>query len=179
MKDCKNTVCFGPGFRKASVVRSVSLFPSQRSEEIAVQVDPVDSFRFEKVTSTDGDSYRVRSDVSMLLHAADLAKRIGSSSAQSFLDSRRPRSSSIQEALDKLNPSDDELLSMVKSRHLQHPSEILAWVESINDLAEDMKSEALKNMAENEKSKQTSENEKDKSSSSDTSVGDAGSASSE
>lgn len=170
MKDCKNTVCFGPGFRKASVVRSVSLFPSQRPEEIAVQVDPTDSFRFEKVTSIDGDSYRVRSDVSMLLHAADLAKRIGSSSAQYFMDSRRPRSSSIQEALDRLNPSDDELLSMVKSRHLQHPSEILAWVDSINDLAEDMKSEALKQM---------SENEKIEASSSDTSVGDTGSVSPE
>lgn len=170
MKECKNTVCFGPGFRRSSVVRSVSLFPSQRPEEIAVQVDPVDSFRFEKVTSTDGDSYRVRSDVSMLLHAADLAKRVGSSSAQYFMDSRRPRSSSIQEALDKLNPSDDELLSMVKSRHLQHPSEILAWVDSINDLAEDMKSEALKQMSENEKIEVSS---------SDTGVGDAGSASSE
>ena len=95
MKDCKNTFCFGPGFRKSSVVRSVSLFPSQRPEEIAVQVDPVDSFRFEKVTSADGDSYRIRSDVSMLLHAADLAKRVGFSSAQYFMDSRRPRSSSI------------------------------------------------------------------------------------
>ena len=170
MKDCKNTVCFGPGFRKASVVRSVSFFPSQRPEEIAVDVDPVDSFRFEKVTSTDGDSYRVRSDVSMLLHAADLAKRVGSSTAQYFMDSRRPRSSSIQEALDKLNPSDNELLSMVKSRHLQHPSEILAWVESINDLAEAMKSDALKQM---------SENEKIEASSSDTSVGDTGSVSPE
>jgi hypothetical protein len=170
MKECKNTVCFGPGFRKSSVVRSVSLFPSQRPEEIALQVDPIESFRFEKVTSTDGDAYRIRSDVSMLLHAADLAKRVGSSAVQYFMDSRRPRSSSIQEALDKLNPSDDELLSMVKSRHLQHPSEILAWVESINDLAEDMKSEALKQM---------SENEKNESSSSDTSVGDTGSVSTE
>ena len=170
MKECKNTVCFGPGFRKSSVVRSVSLFPSQCPEEIALQVDPIESFRFEKVTSTDGDAYRIRSDVSMLLHAADLAKRVGSSAAQYFMDSRRPRSSSIQEALDKLNPSDDELLSMVKSRHLQHPSEILAWVESINDLAEDMKSEALKQM---------SENEQIKSSSSDTGVGDTGSVSPE
>ena len=106
----------------------------------------------------------------MLLHAADLAKRVGPSSAQYFMDSRRPRSSSIQEALDRLNPSDDELLSMVKSRHLQHPSEILAWVDSINDLAEDMKSEALKLMYENEKFE---------ASPSDTSVGDTGSVSSE
>lgn len=170
MKECKNTVCFGPGFRKASVVRSVSLFPSQRPEEIAVQIDPVDSFRFEKVVTSDGESYRVRSDVSMLLHAADLAKRVGSSTAQYFMDSRRPKSSPIQEALDKLNPSDDELLSMVKSRHLQHPSEILAWVDSINDLAEDMKSEALKQMSENEKIEDPS---------SDPSVGDSESASSE
>lgn len=170
MKECKNTVCFGPGFRKASIVRSVSLFPSQRPEEIALQVDPIESFRFEKVVTSDGESYRVRSDVSMLLHAADLAKRVGSSSAQYFIDSRRPRSSSIQEALDKLHPSDDELLSMVKSRHLQHPSEILAWVDSINDLAEDMKSEALKQM---------SENEKDKSSSSDSGIGDTGSTTTE
>lgn len=169
MKECKNTVCFGPGFRKSSVVRSVSLFPSQRPEEIALQVDPIESFRFEKVTSTGGDSYRIRSDVSMLLHAADLAKRVGSSTIQYFMDSRRPKSSSIQEALDRLNPSDDELLSMVKSRHLQHPSEILAWVDSINDLAEDMKSEALKQM---------SENENIEASSSDTSVDDAGSVSS-
>lgn len=170
MKECKNTVCFGPGFRKASLVRSVSLFPSQRPEEIALQVDPIESFRFEKVVTSDGESYRVRSDVSMLLHAADLAKRVGPSTAQYFMDSRRPKSSAIQESLDKLNPSDDELLSMVKSRHLQHPSEILAWVDSINDLAEDMKSEALKQM---------SENEKIESSSSDTSVGDAGSVSTE
>ena len=153
MKECKNTVCFGPGFRKSSVVRSVSLFPPQRPEEIALEIDPVEQFRFEKFDSSDGSVfYRVRSDVSMLLHAADLAKRVGISTAQRFMDSKRPRSSSLQEQLDQLNPTDDELLPMVKSRHLQHPSEILHWVESINELAEDMKSEALKQIADNESS---------------------------
>lgn len=151
MKEFKNTVCFGPGFRKSSVVRSVSLFPSQRPEEIALQVDPIESFRFEKIELSENQvSYRIRSDVSMLLHAADLAKRVGVSTVQRFMESKSPRSSSLQEQLDKLSPSDDELLSMVKSRHLQHPSEILDWVESINELAEDMKSEALKQIAENE-----------------------------
>lgn len=150
----KKVFCFGSGFRKFEPVRSVNVFPSQRPEEIALQVDSVESFRFEKVEcSADNVSYRIRSDVSMLLHAADLAKRVGASTAQRFMDSKSPRSSSLQEQLDKLNPSDNELLSMVKSRHLQHPSEILAWVESINELAEDMKSEALKQIAENESTK--------------------------
>lgn len=147
----KKVFCFGSGFRKFEPVRSVNIFPSQRPEEIALQVDPIESFRFEKVElSEDQVSYRIRSDVNMLLHAADLAKRVGASTVQRFMDSKSPRSSSLQEQLDKLNLSDDELLSMVKSRHLQHPSEILAWVESINELAEDMKSDALRQLAENE-----------------------------
>lgn len=147
----KKVFCFGSGFRKFEPVRSVNVFPSQRPEEIALEVDPIETFRFEKVEcSADNVSYRIRSDVSMLLHVADLAKRVGISTAQRFTDSKRPRSSFIQESLDKLEPSDDELLSMVKSRHLQQPSEILDWVDSINELAEDMKSEALRQIAENE-----------------------------
>lgn len=150
----KNVFLFGPGFRKFEPVRSVSVFPSQRPEEIALEIDPVEQFRFEKLESSDGAfSYRIRSDVSMLLHVADLAKRVGVSTAQRFMDSKSPRSSSLQEQLDKLSPSDDELLSMVKSRHLQHPSEILDWVESINELAEEMKSDNLKQLAENETAK--------------------------
>lgn len=147
----KEVFCFGSGFRKFEPVRSVNVFPSQRPEEIAVEIDPIEIFRFEKIEcSEDNVFYRIRSDVSMLLHAADLAKRVGVSTAQRFTDSKRPRSSSIQESLDKLQPSDDELLSMVKSRHLQQPSEILTWIESINELAEDMKSDALRQLAENE-----------------------------
>lgn len=147
----KKVFCFGSGFRKFEPVRSINVFPSQRPEEISLQVDPIESFRFEKFEVSENQvSYRIRSDVSMLLHAADLAKRVGVSTAQRFMDSKSPRSSSLQEQLDKLNPTDDELLSMVKSRHLQHPSEILAWVESINELAEDMKSDALRQFTENE-----------------------------
>lgn len=150
----KSVFLFGPGFRKFEPVRSVNIFPSQRPEEIAPEIDPVEQFRFEKLESSDGTFfYRIRSDVSMLLHAADLAKRVGVSTAQRFMDSKSPRSSLLQEQLDKLSPSDDELLSMIKSRHLQHPSEILDWIESINELAEDMKSDALRQLAEDEADK--------------------------
>ena len=150
----KKVFCFGSGFRKFEPVRSITVFPSQAPKEIAPEIDPVEQFRFEKMEISDSNvSYRVRSDVSMLLHAADLAKRLGISTIQRFMDSKTPRSSSLQESLDKLNPSDDDLLSMVKSRHLQHPSEILGWVESINELAEDMKSEALRQLAANEAAK--------------------------
>ena len=70
--------------------------------------------------------------------------KIGAAGMQYLMESKRTKVSSVQSSLDELNPTDDELLAMVKSRHLQHPSEILAFVESINELAEDMKSEALK-----------------------------------
>ena len=119
----KKVFCFGSGFRKFEPVRSVNVFPSQRPEEIALQVDPVELFRFEKIELSENQvSYRIRSDVNMLLHAADLAKRVGVSTAQRFMDSKSPRSSSLQEQLGKLNPSDNELLSMVKSRQIGRAS---------------------------------------------------------
>lgn len=150
MKECKNTVCFGPGFRKSSVVRSVSLFPSQRPEEIALQVDPIESFRFEKVTSTDGDAYRIRSDVSMLLHAADMAKKYGSGFVQSMIDMRRPKSSSIQSQMDQM--TDAQILDTVKSRHLQSPSELIAWSEYLIEQAKDVEQEAERITLEKEAS---------------------------
>jgi hypothetical protein len=68
----KTIFCFGSGFRKFESVRSDNDFPSQRPEVIAPEIDPIETFRFEKVDcSADNVSYRIRSDVSMLLHAAE------------------------------------------------------------------------------------------------------------
>ena len=88
----------------------------------------------------------------MLFHAADTAKKNGASGLQYLMNTKRIKTSSFQSQLDSMNLSDDEILSMVKSRHLQSPSEILAWSESINELAEDLKSDALKQL-EYEKNK--------------------------
>lgn len=138
---------FGRGFRSVSVVPEVSIFPSQRLEEICASIDPVESFRIERDSDDPDACIRVRSDISMLLHAADIAKKIGPAGLQYLMNTKRTKTSSVQSRMDELNLSDDEILSTIKSRHLQHPSEILAWVDSINEIADEMKSEALKQIA--------------------------------
>ena len=143
-KICKP--CFGRGFRKIEVFSDVALFPSQRPEEICSDISPVEAFRIERDSDDSDSPVRLRSDISMLFHAADTAKKIGASGLQYLMNTKRTKTSSFQSQLDSMDLSDDEILSMVKSRHLQSPSEILAWSESINELAEDLKSDALKQM---------------------------------
>lgn len=139
----KNKLTFGRGFREISTPVKLSLFPSQAPREIAPEIDVVESFRFETV-ECDPPAVRVRSDISMLFHAADTAKRLGPSTFQRLVEVKRPKSSSFQDQLDSLNLSDDDLLSMVKSRHIQSASEILDWSAHITELAKDLESEALK-----------------------------------
>lgn len=144
---------FGIGFRSFVPCRSVSIFPSKAPDAVALTVEPTEEFRFEIVC---GDALRIRSDVSMLFHAADVSKKLGVSTYSHFLETKRPKPSQLQSVMDSMNLSDDDILSMVKSRHLQSPSEILSWVESINQLAEDMKNDAIQKQMENEYSENNS-----------------------
>ena len=140
----KNTscVCFGPGYRRREFVREVCLCPICASSEpdIVLEELPTEPFRFEKAGTEENDFIRVRSDVSMLLHAADMAKKYGTGFVQSMIDMRRPKSSAIQSQMDQL--SDDQILDTVKSRHLQSPSELIAWSEYLVSQAKDIEQEA-------------------------------------
>ena len=151
--DDTNKLNFGIGFRSFVPCRSVSIFPSKAPDAVALTVEPTEEFRFETVC---GDALRIRSDVSMLFHAADVSKKLGVSTYSHFLETKRPKPSQLQSVMDSMNLSDDDILSMVKSRHLQSPSEILSWVESINELAEDMKNDAIQKQLENEFSENSS-----------------------
>lgn len=144
---------FGIGFRSFVPCRSVSIFPSKAPDAVALTVEPTEEFRFETVC---GDALRIRSDVSMLFHAEDVSKRLGASTYARFLETKRPKPSQLQSVMDSMNLSDDDILSMVKSRHLQSPSEILSWVDSINELAEEMKNDAIQKQMENEYSEDNS-----------------------
>ena len=101
---------------------------------------PTEPFRFEKTGTDDNEAIRIRSDVSMLLHAADMAKKYGSGFVQSMIDMHRPKSNSLQSQMD--NMSDAQILDTIKSRHLQSPSELIAWSEYLIDQAKAVEQEA-------------------------------------
>ena len=76
----------------------------------------------------------------MLLHAADMAKKYGTGFVQSMIDIRRPKSSALQSQMDQM--SDAQILDTIKSRHLQSPSELIAWSEYLVEQAKDIEQEA-------------------------------------
>lgn len=138
----KDYSCFGPGYRKSEPVREVRICPICASSEpdITLEELPTEPFRFEKNGTEENEYIRIRSDVSMLLHAADMAKKYGPGFVQSMIDMRRPKTSAIQSQMDEM--SDAQILDTVKSRHLQSPSELIAWSEYLMEQAKDIEAEA-------------------------------------
>ena len=151
-EECKSYVCFGPGYRKREPIREVCLCPICASSEpdIVLEELPTEPFRFEKIGTEESEAIRIRSDVSMLLHAADMAKKYGTGFVQSMIDMRRPKSSALQSQMDQM--SDAAILDTVKSRHLQSPSELLAWSEYLVEQAKDIEQEAERLSLESEDS---------------------------
>lgn len=143
-KEIKNEscICFGPGYRKHAFVREIQICPICASSEpdIVLEELPTEPFRFEKLGTEENEVVRIRSDVSMLLHAADMAKKYGPGFVQSMIEMRRPKSSAIQSQMDQM--SDAQILDTVKSRHLQSPSELIAWSEYLVEQAELIEDEA-------------------------------------
>ena len=134
--------CFGPGYRKCIPVREVQVCPICASSEpdIVLEELPTEFYRFEKIGTEENEAVRIRSDVSMLLHAADMANRYGTGFVQSMINSHRPKSSSLQSQMDQM--SDAQILDTIKSRHLQSPSELIAWSEYLVDQAKTVEQEA-------------------------------------
>lgn len=138
----KKSVSFGPGYRNFTAIREVHLCPicSSSEPDIALEELPTEQFRFERNGTEENEFVRIRSDVSMLLHAADMAKKYGSNFVQSMMDVRRPKSSVIQSQMDQM--SDAQILDTIKSRHLQSPSELIAWSEYLMEQAKSVEQEA-------------------------------------
>lgn len=91
------------------------------------QPEIVDNFCREVVQDTDGkEIVRIVDPVHVLLNQERLNKTLGNTAAQSFIDSFRNQPQDPFAEL-RAKCSDEDLISMLKSRHLQAPCEILAW----------------------------------------------------
>lgn len=99
------------------------------TEELRVEIDDTDKTR----------PVRYTSDVHLILHVKDLASRAGLAIASKFGQSKQS-ASQIQQIMDKM--SDDDLLATVRSRHVQSPSEIIAWSKDLSAYAENLESRA-------------------------------------
>lgn len=99
------------------------------TEELRVEIDDSDETR----------PVRYTSDVSLILHTKSLASRAGLSIASKFGQSKQS-ASQIQQIMDRM--SDDDLLATVRSRHVQAPSEIIAWSKELSAYAENLESQA-------------------------------------
>lgn len=99
------------------------------TEQLRVEIDDTDEFR----------PVRYTSDIRLILHTKDLASRAGIAVASKFGQSKQS-TSQIQQVMDKM--SDDDLLATVRSRHIQSPSEIIAWSKELSAYAENLESQA-------------------------------------
>lgn len=106
---------------------------------VAPKFDSTEQLRVEIDDTDESRPVRYTSDIRLILHNKDLATRAGVSVASKFGQSKQS-SSQIQQIMDKM--SDDDLLATVRSRHIQTPSEIIAWSKELSTYAEHLESQA-------------------------------------
>lgn len=131
------------------------LTPNVESDAFAVapQIDSTEELRVEIDETDEALPVRYSSDVRLLLHTKDLASRAGLAVASKFGQSKQSVSQ-IQQVMDKM--SDDDLLSVVRSRHIQAPSEIIAWSKELSSYADNLESQA-QDLIDAENAKQEAE----------------------
>lgn len=131
------------------------LIPNVEPDAFAVapQFDSTEELRVEIDDTDDSHPVRYTSDVRLVLHTKDLASRAGLAIASKFGQSRQSPSQ-IQQMMDTM--SDDDLLATVRSRHIQSPSEIIAWSKELSTYAEHLESQAQE-LIDTETTKQETE----------------------
>lgn len=117
------------------------LIPNVESDafSVAPQFDSTEELRVEIDDTDETHPVRYTSDVRLILHTKDLASRAGLSIASKFGQNKQS-ASQIQQIMD--NMSDNDLLATVRSRHVQAPSEIIAWSKELSAYAENLESQA-------------------------------------
>ena len=138
-----------------SLEQGSELIPNVAPDAFAVapEFDSTEQLRVEIYDTEEGCPVRYTSDVRLILHTKDLASRAGLAVASKFGQSKQA-SSQIQQIMD--NMSDDDLLATVRSRHIQSPSEIIAWSKDLSAYAETLESQ-VQELIDAENAKQEAE----------------------
>lgn len=113
--------------------KSKTFVISGMSSAIAVVIQPIESLRF--YTDEDG-SIHMNSDVNLLMNAERIRNQIGEENYLNIVRSIQPSRSPYKQKMD-----DDMLISTLKSRYLQSPAEVDAWMASLDQKYQDMVAE--------------------------------------
>ena len=103
------------------------------SSAVPVVVQPIESLRF--YTDEDG-CIHMNTDVNLLMNAERIRNQIGEENYLNIIRSIQPSRSPYKRKLD-----DDALIETLKSRYLQSPAEVDAWMASLDQKYEDMVAE--------------------------------------
>lgn len=95
---------------------------------------PVDQFIFQEIEVDGKSSIRLTSDIFMLFNQQRL-DRMSRESLLSYFDSIQVREPRFTEIRSKLG--DEQLMSFVKSRFIQSPSELMAWSQYLMSSSDD------------------------------------------
>lgn len=113
--------------------KSETFVISGMSSAVAVVVQPIESLRF----YADEDGYiHMNSDVNLLMNAERIRNQIGEENYLNIVRSIQPSRSPYKNKMD-----DDMLISTLKSRYLQSPAEVDAWMASLDQKYQDMVAE--------------------------------------
>ena len=124
-----------------SLEQGSELVPNVAPDAFAVapEFDSTEQLRVEIYDTEESCPVRYTSDIRLILHSKDLVSRAGLAVASKFGQNRQSVSQ-IQQVMDGM--SDDDLLATVRSRHIQSPSEIIAWSKELSAYAEDLEARA-------------------------------------
>lgn len=122
---------------------------------IYCQISPIERLRY--VKDDDGVIHYV-SDVNLLMNAERLRNQIGEESYLNLIRGIQPKKSPYDDKY-----TDEQLFTAIKSRFIQTPSEVLAWIESLGSAGDSIRSELnalAESMQPNQQSGATGDPEK-------------------
>lgn len=105
-------------------------------QEPTIQVEDYPENNLPKifVSSDFGDCEIVVSDVYDLF-SQERINNLGPDVVRDFISRNLPSSSPVSEAISKM--SDDEIITSIRSRHIQQPSELLTWSKYVTQMISD------------------------------------------